>query len=124
MLADLLAQTRETTFAWLGWNAYTSARHGFTLSFPDSWQNHFSVEETLRGAKFYCWPAMPFCAVWKSVRNPCRKRSWIAAVQNWRAAGTAGTSISPSPNLPRQTNLRTKPRNCAISGCTGLFETL
>ena len=56
MLADLLAQTRETTFAWLGWNAYTSARHGFTLSFPDSWQNHFSVEETLRGAKFYCWP--------------------------------------------------------------------
>lgn len=64
LLEDLLAQKGEDLFAWLEPNTYASGQYGFTLSFPDSWQNHFYAEETLRGTKFFFQPGdVPLCSL-------------------------------------------------------------
>lgn len=53
MIRDLTAQFGQECLAWLGPRVYSSARYGFTLTLPDSWQGHFRGEETLWGVDLY-----------------------------------------------------------------------
>lgn len=53
MVRDLTDQFGQTCLAWMGTKTYTSARYGFTLTLPDSWQGHYTVDETLQGLEFY-----------------------------------------------------------------------
>ena len=53
MVRDLTDQFGQACLAWLGPETYTSARYGFTLTLPDSWQGHYTVGETHQGVEFY-----------------------------------------------------------------------